>query len=198
VVTSQPDQAQMDVGVVTRAPTAQAAAEENARKLEAVLAALRKALDPAAEIKTVSYTLSPNYVYPREGGEPKVTGYVASNTVRVRTTDLKRVGAVIDAATQAGANDVQNLQFSLKNDSSVQAEALRQAAAEARAQAEAMAAALNVKVLRVLFVDEVGATVRPFLPQAMEARVASDAQTPVEPGTVEVRATVSVTVEIGP
>ncbi|HKY03306.1 MAG TPA: SIMPL domain-containing protein, partial [Blastocatellia bacterium] len=62
IVSARPDQAQIDVGVVTQAPNAKNAADENARKVDAVLAALRKVLGPEAEIKTVGYSLNPNYV----------------------------------------------------------------------------------------------------------------------------------------
>jgi uncharacterized protein YggE len=193
VVTATPDRAEMNVAVTTQAATAEQAAAENARKTEAVLAAVRKALEPGAEVKTVGYTLAPNYVYPREGGEAKVTGYNASNTVLVTTNDLKRVGAVIDAAVGAGANNIQGLQFTLKNDATVQAEALRQAAQNARRRAEAIAAGLGVKPNGIVQAEEASAGVRPVMYEASAIRTAS-AQTPVEPGTVEVRATVTVAI----
>lgn len=194
--TATPDQAELNIGVVTQATTADQASAENARKVEAVLAAVRRALEPAAEVKTIGYSITPNYVYPREGGEAKITGYIASNTVRVKTSELNRVGPVIDAASQAGANNVQGLQFSVKDDAPVRAAALRDAAVRAREQANAIAAALGVRVGRILLAEEGGPTVRPFVADAMEMRTASAAKTPVEPGTVEVRAVVTLTVEI--
>ena len=60
-VTTKPDQAQIDIGVVTEARDAQAAAAENAEKLDAVLGELRKALRPGADIQSASYTLTPMY-----------------------------------------------------------------------------------------------------------------------------------------
>ena len=192
-VTATPDQAEMNVGVVTQAPTAEQASAENAKKTDAVLAAVRRALDAGAEVKTVGYSVTPNYVYPRDGvGEPRITGYTASNTVRVKTGDLTRVGPVIDAATGAGANNVQGLQFSLKDESAVKAEALGQAARKARQQAESIGKALGVTVTGVVYAEEGGPTVRPVLYDAMEARTAAAAKTPIEPGTVEVHATVTV------
>src|SRR5512145_2301045 len=82
-VTVQPDQARIDIGVTTQAQTAQAAAADNAQRLEATLTELRRALGAGAEIKTVSYSLNPDYRYPKEGGKPTITGYTATNIVRV-------------------------------------------------------------------------------------------------------------------
>jgi uncharacterized protein YggE len=88
VVTAQPDRAQIDVGVVTQAETSQSAVAGNAQKLEATLSRLRSLLGANADIKTVSYAVSPNYRYPKEGGEPTIAGYTATNIVRVTLDDL--------------------------------------------------------------------------------------------------------------
>jgi uncharacterized protein len=193
-VTAQPDQAQLDL-VTTQAQTAQTAAANNAQQLERTLAELRRALGANAEIKTVSYSLSPDYRYPREGGKPTITGYTATNLVRVTLKDLTRLGQVIDVATQAGANRIHRLQFTLKDEQAAQAQALRAAALKARAQAEALAQALGVKIRRVLSLVESSAGVQPLARDVMLAR-AEAASTPIEPGTIEVRATVTLTVEI--
>lgn len=195
-VDAKPDQARLDVGVVTTSATAQAAGAENAAKLERVIAAVRAALGPRDTVQTASYALNPNYVYPREGGDPKLTGYTATNVVRVTTVDLTRVGRIIDAATGAGSNTVQNLQFTLENDSSVREEALMEATRLARRRAEAIARALGVRVLGVLAAEEGVQQVRPVFAEAAMMKTASDAATPVEPGTIEVNATVTVTLAI--
>ena len=197
IVIAKPDQAQLDIGVVTQAATAKAAADENARKVDAVLNALRKLLGQDADIKTISYQLTPNYVYPREGGQPRISGYSASNIVQVKTADLARVGDIIDTAYKSGANNIHSLQFNLKNDEAVRAQALREAAAKAKAKTEAMASALGLRIVRVLFAEESGPVVRPVYAamDAIEAK-AANVQTPVEPGTIEVRAVVTLTVEV--
>lgn len=193
-VTVKPDRAQIDVGVVTQAATSQTAVTQNAQKLEATLAKLRQLLGSNADIKTISYTVTPNYRYPREGGEPTITGYTATNIVRVTLDDLTKVGSVIDTASQAGSNRIHNLRFTLKDEGPVQAEALREAAVQARAKSQALASALGLKVVRVLSVVESGSPVIPVRDVAF-AR-AETASTPIEPGTIEVRATVAYTVEV--
>jgi uncharacterized protein len=195
-VTAQPDRARIDLGVVTQASNSQAAAEQNAQKLETTLSRLRQMLGTGADIKTISYTIQPNYRYPKEGGQPEITGYTATNIVRVTLDDLTQVGKVIDASTQAGANRIQNLQFMLKNESAVQAQALREAAAMARNKADALASALALRIVRVLTVVETSPVVVPV--RDLTFARAEGAATPIEPGTIEVGATVTLTVEISP
>lgn len=198
-VTTKPDQAQIDIGVVTEARNAQAAATENAEKLDAVFGELRKALGPGANIKSTSYSLTPVYHYPKEGGTPTITGYSATNVIQVKTNELTQVGKIIDTAAQSSANRIQSLQFTLKDEQAVHLQALREAAAKARAKAEAIGSALGLKIVRVLSAEEGGQLSRPVYAEGMQARAAAlPVQTPVEPGTIEVRATVTLTVEIAP
>ena len=195
VVQVKPDQAKLDVGVVTQAATAQAAAAQNATQLQATLDKLRAAVGSAGEIRTVGYSLNPNYQYPRDGGQPTITGYIATNTVQVTTTDLAGLGKVIDAVTQAGANRVQGLQFSVKDEGPPRAQALRLAVQAARGNADAMAAAAGLKLGRVLLIEQgTPEVIRPVAPRPMAA--AAVVATPVEAGTVEVRATATVTIEL--
>jgi len=196
VVTVQPDRAQIDVGVVTQAATSRTAVTQNAQKVEAALKALRGLLGANADIKTISYSVAPNYRYPKEGGEPTITGYTATNIVRVTLDDLTKVGSVIDTAAQTGSNRIQNLRFMLKDESIVQAQALREAAVKARAKAQALASALSLNIRRVLSVVESGAPVFPVRDVAFARAEAKAADTPIESGTIEVRASVTLTVEV--
>jgi len=199
-VTAKPDRVQIDIGVTTRAAKSQDAAAQNAREVDAVLAAMRKAAGPSAVLKTVSYALNPNYQYHPNGGEPTIEGYTAVNVVQVTLDELGKIGAVIDAATQAGANHVQGIQFTLRDQDAVRAEALREAALRARGEADVLAAALGLKVLRVLTVEENSPRVTPLrvyggAPRAMAAAAPA---TPVEAGTLDVTAEVTLSVEVAP
>ena len=196
MITAKPDRAQIDIGVVTQADTSQAAATRNAASLDAVLTQLKKLLGAGADIRTISYSLTPNYRYPTGGGEPTITGYTATNVVRVTLDDLTQVGKVIDTAAATGANRVQSLQFTLKNRKNVEDRALSEAAVNARRKAAALAAALDLKILRVLSVSESGPVVVPVRDVAF-AR-AESVQTPIETGTIEVRASVELLVEVAP
>jgi uncharacterized protein YggE len=196
VITAKPDRAQIDIGVTTQADTSQTAASKNATQLETVLAQMRRVLGPGADIKTISYSLSPNYRYPTGGGDPTITGYTATNIVRVILDDLTQVGKVIDAAASSGANRVQSLQFTLKNKEAVEAQALSEAAISARKKAETIATALGLRIVRILAVSESSPVVVP-LREVAYAR-AGATSTPIEAGTIEVHASISLTLEISP
>jgi uncharacterized protein len=199
-VTAKPDRVQIDIGVTTRAPLSQDAAAQNARQVDSVLAAVRKAAGPTAVLKTISYSLNPNYQYHPNGGEPTLEGYTAVNVVQVTLDELGKIGAVIDAATQSGANHVQGIQFTLRDQDAVRAEALREAALRARAEADVLAAALGLKVLRVLTVEEQSPRVVPVRVYGGSPRAMATAApaTPVEAGTLDVTADVTLSVEVGP
>jgi len=196
VVTAKPDQAHIDIGVVTQGATAEAAASQNAAQTAAVIAALRAGGPGAPQIKTAGYSLEPVYVYPHPGGKSELQGYTARNTVAVTTGDLAGVGKLVDSATQAGANNIQQLQFTLRDEQAARTEALRLAVAKAMEKAQAMASALGLRVLRVLSVEEGTApAIRPMMVEAMRAQ--AGAPTPIEAGSLEIRASVTLKVEIG-
>jgi uncharacterized protein YggE len=197
-VTAKPDRVQIDIGVTTRATASQDAASQNARQVDAVLTAVRKAGGPSAVLKTIAYSLNPNYHFHPNGGEPTIDGYTAQNVVQVTLDDLGRIGSVIDAATQAGANHVQSIQFTLRDQDQVRAEALREAVTRARAEADVLAAALGLKVVRVLTVEENSPRVMPVRVFSGMARAAAAETTPVEAGTLDVTANVTLSVEVSP
>ena len=196
IVQAVPDRARIDIGVVSQSESSETAASQNATKLEAVLTSLRNMLGANADIKTVSYTLTPNYRYPREGGEPTITGYTATNVVRITLDDLTQVGKVIDAATQTGANRIQQLQFTLKDERPSQAQALREASTAARQKADVLANSLGLKIVRVYSVIESSPVVIPVRDVGFARAEMAATTTPIEPGTIEVRGTVTLTVEV--
>ena len=165
--------------VVTQSDTAQAASAQNARQLDRVLETLRTLLGPDADIRTTGCSLSPDYRYQREGGEPSISGYTATNVVQVTLVDLTQVGRVIDLVTPTGANRIDRLQFMLENEDGVRAQALREAARRARAEAEVLAGALGVTIARVLLVQEGEATGPEMVTEYRTAALASPAPTPM-------------------
>src|SRR5882757_5559557 len=155
-VTAKPERAQIDVGVLTQEKQSQNATTQNARQIESVLAALHKLLGPDADIKTINYTLSPDYQYRPIGGKASVSSYTAMNVVRVIVDDLEKVGSVIDTATQAGANHVESVRFTVRDPQVLHSQAIREAALKAKANADALASALNLRIIRTLTVEETG------------------------------------------
>ena len=192
-VSVQPDEARVQFSVVTTATTAQAAASQNADQVTAVLAALRTVLGANAQLKTLSYSLSPNYSNPRDGSQPVIIGYTASNTVEVRLSDLSLIGRTIDAGILAGATRVQGLQFNLKDDQPVRLQALKLATTQAKAHADAMASGLGLKTGAAQAIQE-GSTVS--IQPLRLGGAAPATTTPIETGFVDIRATVTLQVDL--
>jgi uncharacterized protein len=199
VATAKPERAQIDVGVLTQEKQSQAAATQNAKQLDAVLTALHKLLGNDADIKTINYSLSPEYQYRPIGGKAAVSSYTAINVVRVTVDDLDRIGPVIDAATQAGANHIESVQFTVKDPQALRAQALREAAAKARAAADVLASALNLKIVRVLSVEELKDTDGPpgdLMAPLQRGPDSPPDPAPAPPGSFSVGSIVTLTVEV--
>ena len=199
VVQAQPDTAVLSVAVVTQNASASEAQAENASKTDAVVRALKAAAGAGAEVKTVGYSLQPQYAY-RPNEDPRITGYLARNSVVVTTGDLTKVGAVIDAAARAGANTIDYLNFTLRRDRPARRQALAEATRDASEKARAVAEALGGRLVRVVEVQE-GSLLRPPVPipvarGEVRTMAAEAAQTPVEVGSLDVRAEVVLVAEI--
>lgn len=193
-VSVAPDQAQFDIGVVTQAATAKAAADQNATQSDALIKQLNSAF-PSAVINTVNYSVNPDYRYPQDSA-PIISGYTANNTVRLLLSDISRLQTVIDIAIKSGANSINRLTFGLRNENSVRAQALGEAASQARAGAEALAASLKLKLKRLLTVEE-GQPVVVSPPREISfEKLQSTNLAPIVPGTIDVHADVDLSYEI--
>src|SRR6266566_8596101 len=192
-VSVQPDEAKVQFSVVTQAVTAQDAASQNATQVTAALAALRSVLGPNANLKTLSYSLNPNY---SNGSQPILIGYTATNTVQVTLSDLSLIGKVIDTGIQAGANRVQGLQFGLQDDQPSRAQALKLATAQAKANADAMASGLGQHTGAAIAIQQGGTSIP--TPVLLGVAATPSATTPVETGVVNVQASVTLDVALVP
>lgn len=195
-VMAEPDTAIVSISVVTQNRNAVEAQQQNASQTTAVINALKRAAGSGAEIKTSGYALVPQRVY-KENQPPTITGYEARNSITVTLNDLTRVGAVIDAAAQAGANNIDGVSFSLRQDRTARGRALAEATLEAIGKANTLAQTLGGRVVRIVAVQEGGTNPpRPLdyaQPEALASRVAD---TPIEVGTLEINSRVQLTAEI--
>ena len=200
---AQPDAATVVLSVITQSPQALNAQQDNARKSEAVIQALKASAGADPEIKTSDYSLQPRYDY-RYNKLPKIIGYEARNSVMVTMGDLTKVGAVIDAASRAGANSVENVSFILRDNSPARGQALAEASRQAMTKAQSIAQAMGGKVVRVVEQQEAGTTRTPtesgldYSAYSEELRTAklSARPTPVQAGALNVSSRVQVVVEI--
>jgi uncharacterized protein len=198
LVQAQPDTAILTVSVVTQAKNALEAQQQNAARTDVVVKTVKNAAGAGAEVKTSGYSLQPQRVY-RENQPPTITGYEARNTVTVTIGDLTKVGPVIDAAAQSGANDIGGVAFTLRKDRPARDEALALATREAMSKAQVIAQALGGRVVRIIEVQEEG-TVRPR-PMYDAEMVRGMAQqksvaTPIEIGSLEITGRVQVVAEV--
>lgn len=193
-----PDLAVVQLAVETIASTAREASDQTSATMDEVLEAVRAQGVPSASIRTERLELQPRYADRREG-EPRITGYRAVNQVTVRLDDVSMVGGVVDAAVRAGANRVTGIAFELSDPESAYHEALRQAIAKARAEAEVAASALGLDLGEPVNVSTSGFHPRPprFRTEVMAMADMQEAAPPVEPGEVEVPATVSIAWRLG-
>jgi uncharacterized protein len=197
IVQAQPDTAILTVSVVTQAKRALDAQQDNANKSDAVVRALKGAAGAGAEVKTSGYSLQPIRVY-KEGQPPLITGYEARNSVTVIMSDLTKVGPVIDATAQAGANDVSGISFTLRKDRPARDRALADATRAALSKAQVIAQALGGRVVRIVEVQEEGfQRPRPvYEMDQMQSMRAVAAQTPIEVGTLDITSRVQLVAEI--
>ena len=196
IVQAQPDTAILTISVVNQSRRAIDAQQDNATKTDAVIQALKAAAGTGAEIKTSGYSVQPMRVY-RENQPPTITGYEARNTVTVTLSDLKKVGPVIDASSQAGANDISGISFTLRQDRPARDRALAEATLEAMSKAEVVSKTLGRKVTRVVEVQEEG-FVRPPQPvyQAEAFMKRDSVATPIEVGSLDITSRVLLIVEV--
>ena len=187
VVSAAPDVARVTLGVeVTDASLVTAQAEASSR-MDAVVAALKAAGIPDADIRTVSYQIGPQY---EQSGA--LRGYRVQNLVAAKVTNLTGLGPLIDQTVAAGATRVVSLQFEASNPTGLREQARQLAVQQARAQADQLAAAAGVSVGRPILIEEPeSGGPRPVQSGPMVA-AAPAAATPIQPGELEVRTTVRV------
>lgn len=195
-VSRVPDLAIISAGVQTLQPTATAAIEENATRMERVRAALKRAGIAEPDIQTSSISLNPEYRY-AENQPPVLTGYRASNTVNVKFRDLKRSGAILDALVREGANQLNGPSLTIDKPEEAYDEARIKAIAVGKARAELYARALGMRVVRILSLSEGGGS----FPGPMPVAYARDAamavsKTEIIPGTQDIQVTVSISFEL--
>jgi uncharacterized protein len=188
-VTAVPDQAEFDFTVQTKGATAAAALSRNATDTKAVIAAVEGAGVAAANIQTTQVSLSA--IMSNDG--TSIVGYTAFDSIAVTRLAIAKAGSVVDAAVGAGANGVSGPSLSLSSQDALYDNALKGAVAQAKTKAQALADAAGRTLGGVVSIVEGGGQTP--LPFAVGA--APKDSTPIQPGTEDVQATVTVTYALG-
>jgi uncharacterized protein YggE len=187
-VRGTPDTMTVVLGVQTRGDTAEAALGANNERATALIEALKGRGVPAEDLQTSQLSIYPSF--DQQG--TRITGYEVSNQVTATLRDIPAAGATVDAAAVAAGDAirVQQLGFSIDDDSEPRAQARADAVRQAQAQARQLAEAAGVALGPIRTITEVAAAQPGVYPQA--DRVAPAAAVPVEPGTQELSVVVEV------
>lgn len=199
IVKVAPDRAQVTLGLESQGATAGEAQDKNAEKMENVIERLVAAGIKREDIKTRSYNLNPLRRWDDKAGTEVSLGFQAINLVSVTTGDVENLGRLIDTATSAGANNVQDVTFDVSEKSRAREAAMDQAVGKARSKAARLAEAAGVRLGAATRVSEVTADA-PVIPVAYAQMKAADSRaektTPIEPGQVTITAHVDMTFAI--
>ena len=197
-VRAAPDTVTLSAGVTSEAPTAAAALAANTTRMQSVFAALKKLGLADKDMQTANFSVSPQMAPQTANNNsqpPHVTGYHVSNQLQLRLDDVSRLGPAIDALVTAGANQMNGIDFAIKDSAPLLAEARADAVSDARAKAEIYAKAAGVSLGPILSIGEnAGQGPRPVymaLPMARAAKAV-----PVAAGEESITAEVSIVWEI--
>lgn len=192
-----PDRFSFTAGVQTMAPTVDDAVGENNRRVQAVIAALKRAGAADKDIQTSNFSIYPQQEY-GENRLPRILGYQVNNTITVRSTKLGDAGKLLGIAIGAGVNTASGLNFEVSDPARGRDQGLKAAFDDAKAKAVLLAQAAGRTLGRALQISEgVQQNAPPPMPMramAMEAKASQDV--PVEPGSQELTFTITVTFEL--
>jgi uncharacterized protein len=192
-VQAEPDRAWVSVGIEARAETTTAARQQAASTMQAIQTRLQAAGIPELAIRTSSFNVTQDLTMTQGQRVPR--GYVASNQVEVKVDDIRKLAAVLDESIAAGANSIRGVRWDITNREALERQALQRAYADARGRADVIATASGAHLGDVYAAQEARAgAVRPAMALGSMgiAEAVMVSETPVSPGQIDVRATVTV------
>lgn len=194
-----PDIALINVGVFTEKPTVQAAQQENTTKMNKLIASLKELGVEAKDIQTTEYNISPRYDYTE--GKRVMRGYEVSQNVGVKVRNLDKIDKILAKAGAEGANQIRGLQFDIDEPEKLRQEARILALTNAKEKAIALANATGIKLGKIITFSEEFAEPLPMYRSEMMALGAGGgaemAAPTIEKGSLEIKAVMAVSYEIG-
>ena len=197
-VFAKPDLALSTFSVLSEAKTVGEAMQDNAAKMNAVIAFVKSQGVDDKDIKTTNFSVSPRYEWREKTGERVSVGYEVSQSLQVKIRDLAKIGDIIQGATEAGANEVGNLQFTIDNEDALKEEARNKAIEEAKTKAKNLAEKLGISLVKIISFSESGDYPMPYyVPTSKEALGIGGGATPdIQPGENKISVTVSLIYQI--
>lgn len=199
-VSVAPDMAILNLTVLREGDTARAALTASSDAMKQVLAALKEAGIAERDLQTSGLNIQPRFAQPgkERNVEPKITGYTVSNGLTVRVRTLTDAGAILDKAVSLGVNQGGGIVFAKDDLKPTLTEARKLAVADAIARAKTLAEAADIKLGKILSIEEQSALPRPMPYGAPMRMAASDASVPLAAGENTYRTQVNVVFEIAP
>ena len=200
-VSTKPDTASINAGVLAEAKTAREALSTNTEKMTRVFDAIKSAGIKEEDIRTSGFSINAVYSHsPRKPDgsheDPKITGYRASNNVTVIIRDLDNVGGVLDELVTAGANNVNGVNFFIENPQSLMDDARRIAVEDALRRATILAGAAGANLGPVMTINESGGyRPAPMMMRSMAMDESAKA-VPVAAGTQDITSNVNIVIEL--
>jgi uncharacterized protein YggE len=189
---SAPDTATAQVGVQTRDADPAKAVSANTEKMQGIIAALKAQGIDEKDIQTTNFSVSAQQEYDPQGQPNGKITFVVDNMVSITVRDISKVGPVLSAVVDAGANNIFGVSFSSADQTGLEAQARDKAMADARARADQLAKAAGVSIDTVLSISEnISGGPIPFY-AARDSGAAAGAPVPVQGGQIQVQIQVSV------
>jgi uncharacterized protein YggE len=189
-----PDIAYISIGVHSEAKAASDAVANNNSQTQAVIDAIKaQGVDPK-DIQTTNFS-----VYQQDKtsptGESLGTYFMVDNTVYVTMRDITKIGAILDAAIGAGANNIYGITFDVQDKEAALATGRDQAMADAQTQAEQLAQAAGVKLGTVQSISYYSSSPSPIYydSKVAPAGVGGGGSVPISTGQLTLTVSVSVT-----
>lgn len=200
IAEAKPELAIVQVGVAVTAKVAKDALAENSRLLAAALNAAKENGVEPRDLQTSGLSLRPDIVRADKWPNREVVGYQVNNVVTMRVRDISKLGALLDRLVVLGINDIRNIQFSVADPAPLIEQARIAAIKDVMEKAQKYADAANLKIVRVLTLNEATVEIPGRVQNVFVARAASAPrpEVPVEGGELTYRARVSATFEIAP
>jgi uncharacterized protein YggE len=194
IVSRPPDVAYLTLAVETHARNPRDAQKQNADAMSGVQKQLADAGIRKEALRTLGLSLEQQF--DNQNGRRVPRDYVARNTLEVRIEDIVRVGELADAVVQGGATSLNGIRFDLKDRAAAEREALQMAVVDARRRAEAAATGAGRAIDRILKIEDSRSEI--VVPQRMmmKGEALGTATTAVDPGLIEIRARVGLTVSM--
>ena len=202
---AKPDLGLITASVITEAKTVADAMQENTEKMNAIIAAVKVEGVEDKDLKTTSFNIYPRYeyqkveteIYPYPPGKRVLVGYEVSQSLQVKIRNLEKIGSIIQVATDAGANEVSDLQLTIDKEDELKAQAREEAIQKAKAKAEELAEQLGIKLIRISNFSESG--IMPYfysMKEALPSGLGGGGTPDIQTGEDKIEVTVSITYEI--